>query len=88
MIYLLKSFARSYHEVNFIVTLFTKMIKYMNNSAKEFKACQVREVQMGWRNCLAYLERFDNGGSFQQESHQKVIACDDDSNCFDNFFNT
>ena len=63
----------------------------MTNSGKELKARQmVWEIEMKMEKLFrTYLERFDNGGSSQQESRQKVVACDDyDNNFFGDFLNT
>ena len=80
---------------DFLLHSFKTIVGYMDdsmtNSGKELKAHQmVREIEMKMDKLFrTYLERFDNGGSSQQESRQKVVACDDyDNDFFGDFLNT
>ena len=62
----------------------------LNPASMDIKARQmVREVENRMENLfMTYLERFDSGGSSQQEASQKVIDVDDDNDFFGDFLCT
>nr|KAJ0222771.1 hypothetical protein LSAT_V11C200098720 [Lactuca sativa] len=78
----------------FLLHAFKKMIGYMEPSltpaSMDIKARQmVREVENRMENLfMTYLERFDSGGSSQQEASQIAIDVDDDNDFFGDFLCT